>query len=139
MNKKLIIILVVFLLLVVGLSGCFEETKENKNDISNKFIGTWTGGMHNGSSYYDDELWEFFTNGSLKQVNNYGSVYSSIDWYTYEIYNDGELCLRQSEISFLMCFIIEFEDNDSTCLLSLGEEIPMFRIQKTQKKLFILL
>jgi hypothetical protein len=44
MNKKIIIILVAFLLLVVGLSGCFESEKKDNNNIdkgSNRFVGTW--------------------------------------------------------------------------------------------------
>jgi len=129
MKKQFVVLIIGLVLVLLCFSGCSEK-KDDKKNISNKFLGEWTGGMYNGSGYNNDELWEFFTNGSLKQVKNYESVFASIEWFTYEIDNDGELCLRQPEIDYLMCFIIEFEDNDSTCLLSLGEEIPMFRIHK---------
>jgi len=129
-KKNLIFVLMIFLIFIL-LSGCSEEKKDNKENISNKFTGIWTGGMYNGSGYNSNDQWEFFTNGSLKQIKDYESEFASVEWFTYEIDNTGNLCLEQPEISYLMCFIIKFEDNDSTCMLSLGEEIPMFRLQKT--------
>ena len=129
MRRKIIIFGLVIVLIVLLFSGCLggDKSKDSKkSNVLDKFTGTWNGGMYNGEDYDTDEIWIFYQNGSLKQEDSI-----STEWYTYSIDEDGDLCLEQSDINFLMCYTIEFEENDSVCYLSLGSDIPMFKITKT--------
>ena len=141
--KKVFVIILTFVLLVVSLSGC-NERKSNSNESTNntttdpvsKFIGTWQGGAYNGTKFRSDETWTFYTNGSLKKVTTYDwdieGNYTTIEWYTFEIDEEGELCTRLETASFLMCYDYEFSNNETTFTLLLGGEFLSYEFNKVE-------
>jgi len=124
------------------LSGCNErnsgdnKSADNTTDGTSKFIGTWQGGAYDGEEFRNDETWTFYNNGSLKKVTTYDwdteGNYTTIEWYTFEIDEEGELCTRLETASFLMCYDYEFSNNDTKFTLLLGGEFLSYEFNKVE-------
>ena len=99
---------IVFLLLIVGFSGCEESV-----DDTSKFIGKWTlvdsswtfdmsQYLNNTYNYSDfnDETWIFYLNGTAKlhfisYYPNNTVAFTSTNWSTWEV-KDGSLFVTYS-------------------------------------------
>lgn len=138
--KKILVIGSIIVLLIIPLSGC---NKNNSNKSSNgttneisKFIGTWQGGAYDGENFREDETWTFYNNGSLKKSTTYSwdptGENTTIDWYTFEIDENGDLCTRMESISFLMCYSYEFSNNDTKFTLMLSQEFLSYEFNKVE-------
>ena len=117
MNKKAIGIGIICILIVVGLSGCNEQspttigdnTNEEKTEDENKdnkspeelIIGTWRRA--------DGRLWTFYDNGSAYKVASDTWEF----WLNYEIHNN----IMTEYLSYTIAtWEIEFEGNNKLIL-----------------------
>ena len=70
MKKSFVIIIAIFVLFVVILSGCNEQSNDKSSDknVENKFIGTWKmyHVLNNTSGNYT--TWTFYENKTFKEV-----------------------------------------------------------------------
>lgn len=119
----IIIAIVVVYIIYIVLTGIHGSTSVTGIDKSN-FIGTWNGGMFNGTTYIINEKWTFYDNDSLKKEDSTNNV----SWYTYEISNQ-ELCIRDPEIHSLMCYDVEFSNGNTQFSLFLSNMI-MYQFTK---------
>lgn len=53
------------------------------------------------------------------------NIFEKETWGTYEIDQNGELCIRRSEINYLMCYDHEFSDNHNYLELYLLLELHL--------------
>jgi parallel beta-helix repeat protein len=74
MKKKIFAVLFAFLLIIIAFSGCVEETKDNTQEDSDRFIGTWKVESPKFSSS-TEMIWSFYENGTVKMV-----TYSFYSW-----------------------------------------------------------
>lgn len=128
MKKQLIIIGVTVLLIVVGLSGCFENEKTNNSITAideNKLVGTWGWSSNLSENTYPQMIhvlrFSFFENDTV--CYNMTDIYldpfeinSNYCWYSYEIKGD-ELCFSSisSDCLSMGCGKCSFNEN-YTCL-----------------------
>lgn len=121
----IVIAVVAIYAIYVVVSGILGgSTSESEGIDESNFVGTWSGGSFNGTTYLSEETWTFYDNGSLKKEDDF----YKIEWYTYEI-SDGQLCERNREISFLMCFDVEFSNANLQFSLFLDDMI-MYKFSK---------
>jgi hypothetical protein len=110
--KKQLVIIGIFLLLVVSVSGCNENS--NKTNNINKFIGTWEG-----ISYSNDVnvniTFTFFKDKTAKQVSD--ELHTHL--FYYEI-DDNSLYLTLQEFPEIdpIIYSYEFSDNDNALTLT---------------------
>ena len=124
--KKIIIIVVVVLLICVGLSGCFEENNDKKEDetpsMGNTLIGSWETYPY----YYEngvrvDDIPStaiIYENGTMASKSVFDN---STIWNPYLMVNN-QFCL--GEEPDINCYDIEFFDNDNRVILSTSWEDP---------------
>ena len=117
MTKHLIVIGTVALLLVVGLSGCVDNS-----EFSKYIIGTWTAIEYpkdqSNSSVPLEITWIFYDNGSMKSIANLqDNTINNKDppmWYNYTLDNN-ELCISLiidlNNVSPPICYDCEFSNN----------------------------
>jgi hypothetical protein len=125
MKKQLILIGIAVILIVVGLSGCFENNNEKKNivnDDTSKFIGTWRYLQDNST----ESLWTFYDNGSVKIVVTY--LYEDLPkndtiWENFTVENN-KLCLIFSDSPD--CLVYKFFNNYNSVNLSSTEMTVTF-------------
>jgi hypothetical protein len=92
MNKKTIVLFIIFLLLCTFLLGCTEETNTNNNtdkeydSDKDKFVGTWN--TSEPIKWYIKPSFTFFENGTF-DVEGYGGTYS-VDDGSLELHWDDE-------------------------------------------------
>lgn len=99
----------------------FTGEDESEGQIS--FIGVWQGGSFDGNEIISESTWTFYSNGSLKETDDFGD-----EWFIYEI-RGGELCRMQPEISFTMCYNYQFSNGNKQFTLYLGD-FPNYRFNK---------
>jgi len=118
MKKSDICIIIIVLFLISGYSGCIK----NNVDLTTKFIGSWS----NSDNSSGHEVWTFFVNGTMKNVQiqvEDGEEMTSISWFSYNISNSS-LCLFSKDISsdsyeyYSECFGYSFSSNDSIFTLT---------------------
>lgn len=122
MNKQLIVVLIIFMALIVCLSGCVDE--------KDKFIGTWQTDEEAGP-YQVEMTWTFYTNSTLKILSaptgNYNEE-TRVYWNIYYVTND-ELCYYPSDTDNVddasLCFFYEFSNGDTHLQLSQDPDLPM--------------
>ena len=127
MKKVPLFIGVMLIILTVGLSGCTEENSKKGDGAStdlSKFVGTWYGGHWNSSIEDKDETWTFYENDSLYRIDAFDE-----EWATYELDENGKLCIRIAAIHYLMCYEFTFSNNDTYLTLTLGD-ITSYRLAK---------
>jgi hypothetical protein len=102
----------ILVILIVSVSGCFEDKKSEKENNIDKFIGTWVGEWDWGNNVTSNETWIFYEDGTIKIEDNFGTesgTYGldgdrlkikiptsaakhpdavSTSWYDYEFSND---------------------------------------------------
>ena len=111
-TRKRLIIIGILILLVVGLSGCNENSK--KVEDTNKFIGAWEG-----ISFYENVTFnvtlDFYKDNTAKQVTD--KVHTHL--FNYEI-DDNCLYLTLIELPEIdaICYYYEFSNNNSTLTLA---------------------
>ena len=115
----IIIIAVLYLVISAYIGGLSNES----NNSTNPFIGTWFGGMNNGTDFITQENWTFYTNGSLLVVDSFGE-----SWYTYTV-DSSELCKKDTSISFTMCYDFEFTLENKKLFLYLSD-LQMYEFYK---------
>ena len=116
MAKHLIVIGTAVLLLVVGLSGCVDNSKLSR------YIGTWTAIEYpkdqSNSSAPLEITWIFYNNGSMKSIVNLqdNTINNEVSpvWYNYA-QDDNELCISLiidlNNVSPPICYDCEFSNN----------------------------
>jgi hypothetical protein len=122
MKKQLIVIGIAILLLILGLSGCFEDSnkdKENgKNSEDNLFIGKWKTSIYyfdeNGTRYNETSSNStFYTNGTMGS----GSVEDNeIIWTPYTIENN-QICIGEADAQDYYCYDFNFSNNGTIATL----------------------
>ena len=117
-----IAIVAVYIIYVVA-TGILGSSSTAEGIDESDFVGTWSGGTFNGTSYPPEETWTFYDNGSLKKE----FIDLTTNWCTYEM-DVGDLCIRDS-VSSLMCYSFKFSNGDTQFSLSLGDMI-MYQFTK---------
>jgi hypothetical protein len=126
MKKQLIICGITILLLMLGLSGCLNNSNDNSNKDKgngqnsevNLFIGKWKTIPHvvyaNGSIFNESSSNStFYNNGTMgsESVEN-----KEIIWTPYTI-NNNQICLGEANASEYLCYNYEFSDNGTNAIL----------------------
>ena len=104
MKKKFIATGIIVILIIVGFSGCTENTPNSIDTEKNRFIGTWKS-----STGYPSTL-EFFKDG--KCIYGYNG--------TWDI-GDGQLVINLTSISLESTYEYTFSNNDKTLTLTFVE------------------
>ena len=121
MNNQLVIVGMIFILLIVGLSGCTDNSTSNTNgdenkNVENKFIGSWK--LEQNTTHMI--TWTFYNNSSLRSVMT-GLGPDVTTWYNYEL-DDVEMCFTEinekTEDSSLVCYDYELSNNDTRLKIS---------------------
>ena len=114
-TKKQLVIIGIFLLLVIGLCGCNENSSKINN--INKFIGVWGGISYD--SYDPDTTMNvtltFYKDNTAKQVSE--EIHTH--WFNFEI-DDNSLYLTLQEFPeyYPIIYSYEFSNNDNDLTLS---------------------
>ena len=111
-TKKQLVIIGIFLLLVVGLCGCNENSSKINN--INKFIGVWEGISYDPDITMNVTL-TFYKDNTAKQV----SEEIHIHWFNFEI-DDNSLYLTLQEFPEFdpIIYSYEFSNNDNALTLT---------------------
>ena len=122
-TKKQFIVIGFFILLIVGFSGCNENS--SKVNYINKFIGLWEG-----ISYYENDTFnvtfEFYKDNTAKQVSEGFHTH----WFNFEIDNDSlYLTLQEFPGSDPIIYFYEFSNNDIGLTLT-NEDIDTLILTK---------
>ena len=96
MKKHLIVIGIVFVLLMVGLSGCTDNLFSSDK---NRFVGTWT--------WLGITIYTFRSDGTYSGTATTG---------TYEI-KDGKLICKADNYDYAASYYYSFSDNDNVLML----------------------
>lgn len=112
MKKLVATIGIILFLIIVGFTGCFEDSSKNgKNDesIDSRFIGKWKN--------QDDEndIFEFKSNGSIYKEQSGKSIYFSL-WKI-----NGDLFCAYEPKYAEECYRFKFS-NDNTIITFYNEE-----------------
>ncbi len=122
MKKQLIISGVLIVLLLLGVSGCFEDSnKDKENDISPEvklFLGKWKTIIYyydvNGTRYDEQSSNStFYTNGTMGSESAYEDV---LIWTPYVI-QDNQICLGEANATSYSCYYYEFSDDETEATL----------------------
>ena len=111
-TKKQLVIIGIFLLLVIGLCGCNENSSKINN--INKFIGAWDGISNYENDTFNVTL-EFYKDKTAKQVRE--EIHTH--WFNFEIDDDSlYLSLLEFPESDPICYNYEFSNNDNALTLT---------------------
>ena len=122
MKKQLIVIGIAILLLILGLSGCLEDSNKDKengeNPEINEFIGKWKTTPYNvdenGTRYNETSSYSTFyindTMGSESVEDN------EIIWTPYTIENN-QICFGDVNDSEYLCYDYNFSDDETQATL----------------------
>jgi hypothetical protein len=122
MKKQLIIIVVTIVLLMFGLSGCFEDSNKDKengeNSEVNAFIGKWKTTIYyyaeNGTRYDEPSSNStFYTNSTMGSESVEAD---EIIWTPYVIENN-QICLGEANASDYLCYYYNFSDDGTEATL----------------------
>ena len=110
--KKQLIIIGIFIILSVGLSGCNENS--SKVNYFSKFIGLWEG-----ISYYENDTFnvtlDFYKDNTAKQVSEGFHTH----WFTFEVDNISlYLTLQEFPGSDPIIYNYEFSNNNNSLALT---------------------
>lgn len=111
MRKKLIVICLIYFLIIVSLSGCFESS--DKTNFKNKFIGSWEG-----ASYFENVsnniTLTFFEDNTAKQEDENAHIH----WFTFDV-DDKYLKLMLPELpkEYAIYYRYEFSNNNTSLTL----------------------
>jgi hypothetical protein len=122
MKKQLIIGGVIIVLLMLGFSGCFEDSnKDKENGVSPEaklFIGTWKTSPYdvyeNGTRYNETASNStFYTNGTMgsESVED-----NQIIWTSYTIENN-QICFGDANNTEYLCYNYNFSDDGTQATL----------------------
>ena len=111
-TKKQLVIIGIFLLLVIGLCGCNENSSKINN--INKFIGVWEGISYDPDTTMNVTL-AFYKDNTAKQVSE--EIHTH--WFNSEI-DDNSLYLTLQEFPEYdpIIYSYEFSDNDNALTLT---------------------
>ena len=117
MKKEFIVCGVTTLLLIIGLSGCFEDNnKDNTQD--NLFIGKWKTTIY----YYDENGTRYDENPSNSTFYNNGTMGSEsvenneIIWTHFSI-ESNQICFGEVDDPEYLCYYYEFSDDGTQATL----------------------
>ena len=122
MKKQLIIYIVTILLLILGFSGCLEDSNKDKqnNESSeiNLFIGKWKTVPYyfdeNGTRYDDQPSNStFYNNGTMGSESIEDN---EIIWTPFVIKNN-QICFGEVNTSEYLCYNYEFSNNGTKAKL----------------------
>lgn len=122
MKKQLILYVVTILLLLLGFSGCMEDSNKDKenNDTSevNLFIGKWKTTPYiiyeNGTTYDDQPSKStFYSNGTMGSESIEDDT---IIWTPFVIENN-QICFGDYNDSEHLCYNYEFSNNGTKAIL----------------------
>jgi hypothetical protein len=125
MVKKTLISMIVLSFLIFELSGCMENT----SNPTVKFYGSWK----TVGSFSNNETWTFYSNGTVKNVQNQvldEVPITSIVWFNYTV-NDDDLCFSSIDVSpgspsyYSECFGYQFSDTANRVTLSFNGTTAM--------------
>ena len=130
MKKSFVIIIAIFVLFVVVLSGCNEQSNDKSSDknVENKFIGAWKTdlGLNDTGGYH--YTWIFYVNKTLRTERSQTGkpeIYPS--YYNWE-FKDGQLCvnpLGEEDPIYQRCGSIEFSHSDTSFTWTFGDQLIM--------------
>ncbi len=111
-TKKQLVIIGIFLLLVIGLCGCNENSSKINN--INKFIGVWEGISYDPDTIMNVTL-AFYKDNTAKQVSE--EIHTH--WFNFEI-DDNSLYLTLQEFPDYdpIIYSYEFSNNDNALTLT---------------------
>ena len=111
-TKKQLVIIGIFLLLVIGLCGCNENSSKINN--INKFIGVWEGISYDPDTTMNVTL-AFYKDNTAKQVSE--EIHTH--WFNFEI-DDNSLYLTLQEFPDYdpIIYSYEFSNNDNALTLT---------------------
>lgn len=121
MKKQLFIVLIFVILLVVSLTGCFEENKKNESSNQNTtdesdFIGKWVV-IDDLSNSSIGNVYTFFENRTLQIIRAaFQNDEESADFYNFKVENN-RLCINTFS---WQCFEYEFFNENSFVIFMSG-------------------
>ena len=110
MNNKRVTIAVTLVFLIVGLSGCVDNSEPNR------FFGTWIAIEYSQADAPLEITWTFYNNGSVKSIiklqNNTMNNNTSLVWVDYE-FDTNTLCIitDPTNKTSQICYVYEFSNN----------------------------
>lgn len=110
MRKQIVIFGIIILLIIVGLSGCFENNQSNENNEKNRFVGTWMlpGNVVNLTDTY-------FSDGTFTENVGGSGTYDIKDGKLVKTYTNGNS----------RAYSYSFSNNDKTLTLTrVGSSYP---------------
>jgi hypothetical protein len=118
--------MIVVLIICVGLSGCFEEKNDKKEDENPSMENTLIGSWETYPYYYENEVRVddipstaiIYENGTMASISVFDN---STIWNPYSMINN-QFCL--GEEPDIYCYDIEFFDNGNRVILSTYYEEP---------------
>jgi hypothetical protein len=122
MKKQFIVIGATILLLVLGISGCLEDSNKNKENGQspevNVFIGKWKTTIYyydeNGTKYDEKPSNStFYTNGTMgsESVEDNETI-----WTPYAIENN-QICLGEADVTEYYCYYYNFSTDETQARL----------------------
>lgn len=131
-------IFIIGLLLIVGLSGCFEEEPiKNTENESAKFIGTWKNLQPFNYTYFYSGFengyteWTFYNNFTIKQLNTRTPISMGIGehdaltlthWFTFSAENNN-LTINSIDSNHSKIYNYEFDKNNAVLNLKLVDKV----------------
>lgn len=112
MNKKIIVVGIIFIFICVGLSGCNDNL--SKKDDTNKFIGIWAG-ISYYLNYTTNVTLTFYNDSTAKQVSDDAHAHL----FNYKV-KDNYLYLTLQEFPELdaIRYYYEFSNNETDLTLT---------------------
>ena len=124
MKKQLIISTVTIVLLLLGFSGCFEDSnKDKENGISPEvklFLGKWKTTIYCLMKMEQDMMKQssnstFYTNGTMGSESAYEG--DEMIWTPYVIQNN-QICLGEAnDYRVILVIIMNFSDDETEATL----------------------
>ena len=116
MKKQLIIVGVIIVLLMIGFSGCLEDSNKDKENGEspeiNEFIGKWKTTIYyydeNGTRYNETSSNSiFYTNGTMGSE----SVVDNVSIWTPYVIENNQICIGEVNAEDYYCYDFEFSNN----------------------------
>jgi len=138
MKRKLLGLLIAFILLTIAFSGCNEQ-KSNINTENNmaNFIGTWKNFLPFNQTYFYTGFvkgyteWTFFNNETLRQQDTQTPIsmgigehdaQTTIYWFHYTVKNNN-LTITLADSNYSKIYKFEFDKNNSILNLKLVDTV----------------
>lgn len=131
MKKQLIVVGMTMLLFILLLSGCFENSNEDKENGESPEVKLFLGKWRTTIYYYDQNETRYDSNSSNSTFYNNGTMGSEsveddkIIWTPYVIDNN-QICLGEVNALDYLCYNYEFSNTGNEATLMAYYQDPNY-------------